>query len=665
MRKEKGFGLAMMAGALLAFILISSQGAYAMTVWADHATVKILPATPAKPDQSSAHIKAAKNEFEPFQLIVTADQGDLAGVDVNVSDLSDGHGNSLPANSVMIYKEVFMNVKTPSTTQGGTGEWPDALIPKKDEYVGEVRNAFPFSVSAGRNQPVWIEIYVPPTAAAGEYSGSATVTADGQNPVVIPIQLTVWNFALPSVSTLKSAYSIDYHLLPTGHGLPAYSDPPSSDDMFLTELYAQANLLHRITDNYLPPPAMMGGLTNGVTNWGAFDAAFGPFLDGTVLLPGQKLPGNKMTSYQLFDYGHQTDIPYLKDYAQHFKSKGWFDRLFQYTCDEPPNGCSWDQIKTRGDALHQADPDLRALVTTSIQKATAAGVAGVINLLTPTLRYIDDKPVQSSVGNEPGQTSDTSMVGNQRSKYGPEVWWYQACGSHGCNIIGGGPDDPQKYYVDWPTYMIDLPAMFNRVMQWESFKYNVQGELYFDMVYAYGSGDPWLSQYYFGGNGDGTLYYPGNPSKIGGNTHIPIESIRLKLIREGMEDYEYMNLLKTLGDADYANQQVAQVVTNTYTFSKDPAVLYDSREKMADKILTHSEVQTAASGTNSPAGVNPAATSSASPGGGGGGGCAMTRSAEPIDFRQAASYLLIFFLPFAGLFYRRVVKTLEVVRHHR
>ena len=34
---------------------------------------------------------------------------------------------------------------------------------------------------------------------------------------------------------------------------------------------------------------------------------------------------------------------------------------------------------------------------------------------------------------------------------------------------------------------------------------------------------------HFGGNGDGTLFYPGLPAKIGGHTEIPIDSIRLKL----------------------------------------------------------------------------------------------------------------------------------------
>ncbi|MBI3803650.1 MAG: DUF4091 domain-containing protein [Nitrospirae bacterium] len=593
-KKDANLTKATYAAFMIFFILHGAPtGADAMVVWTEHATAKIRDTallTPPKPTQTSAVLKAAKNEFESFQLIVTADQADLSNVDVTVSDLTDGHGNTLSGRSVMLYKEVYIAVTTPSDIQGATGLWPDALIPKKDDYVGEVRNAFPFSVTKGNNQPVWIEFYIPPTAIAGVYSGKLTVTASGQNAVTVPIQLTIWNFALPSTATLKSAYSIDYHLVPIGHGLGAFINPAKPEHLQLIKLYAKANLLHRLTTDYLPAPEVLGGfLSNGKINWAAYDAAYGPLLNGTESLPSGKLPGARMTSYRMSIWGDELNIPFLQDIAQHFKDKGWFDRLFEYTVDEPKTADDWTFIQTRATALHQADPKLRSLVTTSVQAATANGVAGFIDLFAPTIRFMDNKPDGFAIGTTepPGDVAgQPSTVGNQRARYGPEVWWYQACGSHGCNMIGGTAPDRAGYHTGWPTYMIDLPAMFNRVMQWMSFKYDIQGELYYDLVFAYDQGDAWVTQYYFGGNGDGTLYYPGSPDKIGGTHHIPIESIRLKLIREGMEDYEYLSLLQSLGDDAFAQQQLSRIVTNTYTFDKEPLDLYDAREKIALKILS-------------------------------------------------------------------------------
>jgi hypothetical protein len=640
--------------------LLTAEAAGGMVVWSDHATVKIRPKSPVKADQSSVTLKAARNEFEAFQLIVTADASSLSGVDVTVSDLTDAHGNILPSGSIMIYKEAFLNVKTPSTIQGGSGEWPDALIPKKDEYVGEVRNSFPFSVEAGRNQPIWIELYIPKDTPAGLFRGSATVMADGESPIIVPIALTVWNFTLPSTATLKSAYAIDYHNLSKGHFNTKFS-PTNRSHLALTELYAKANLLHRITSSFLPGPQMLGGMDGAGPNWAPFDATFGPYLDGTVSLPGGKLPGGRMTTYQMSMGDHETDIPFLKNIALHFKEKGWFDRLFQYTCDEPrpdpTHTCIFSDIKLRAEALHQADPALRTLVTTSIQKAEKYNVAGFIDIFAPTIRFLDDKWIQSRFAEVP---ESELMVGNQRSKYGSEVWWYQACGSHGCGVMGGGPLDPDAYHTDWPAYMIDLPAMFNRVMEWQAYKYNIQGELYFDMVYSYGKKDPWVSQFAFGGNGDGTLYYPGTPEKIGGKRHIPIESIRLKLLREAQEDYEYMHLLTQFKESAYADEQVAAIVTNTYTWNREPMDLYAAREKMADRILTHTapgEGKPDADLIATPEAVGGAiagAGTSTPTGGGGGGGCALISNQNRMYWPEAISYLLVFFSPFFGRFWKKL-----------
>jgi hypothetical protein len=63
--------------------------------------------------------------------------------------------------------------------------------------------------------------------------------------------------------------------------------------------------------------------------------------------------------------------------------------------------------------------------------------------------------------------------------------------------------------------------------------------------------------YDFTGQGDGTLLYPGTPTTvvngssyaIGGVSHIPIASLRLKMIREGLEDYEYLTLCKAVNPA--------------------------------------------------------------------------------------------------------------------
>src|SRR5262249_29589593 len=109
-----------------------------------------------------------------------------------------------------------------------------------------------------------------------------------------------------------------------------------------------------------------------------------------------------------------------------------------------------------------------------------------------------------------------------------------------------------------------------------------EGELYYGTDYCWGAtcggqSDPWVSIYAFGGNGDGTLFYPGTPAKIGGTTPVPVPSMRLALIRDGMEDYEYLHALEAAGDAATAKAAAASFITNNYTFDNDPTKLQAAR----------------------------------------------------------------------------------------
>jgi uncharacterized protein (TIGR03382 family) len=118
-----------------------------------------------------------------------------------------------------------------------------------------------------------------------------------------------------------------------------------------------------------------------------------------------------------------------------------------------------------------------------------------------------------------------------------------------------------------------------------SFSYDMSGELYYEVTMSFFSGDPWTNQTAFGGSGDGTLFYPGTTAKIGGQTEIPVESLRLKGIRDGMEDYELLNLAKKLGAGDQAKAIAAGVYPKTYQSTSNPAALDSARGQLAALIL--------------------------------------------------------------------------------
>jgi hypothetical protein len=147
--------------------------------------------------------------------------------------------------------------------------------------------------------------------------------------------------------------------------------------------------------------------------------------------------------------------------------------------------------------------------------------------------------------------------------------------SHGCNIVGG------DYFTGWPSLVVDAPAVSHRIWEWLSWRYRMDGELYYNTVEAFAEGDPWRDQRRFGGNGDGTLFYPGVPSHIGGRTPIPVESIRLKLVREGLEDYEYLRLHERRFGREATDALARSIAQHTWKWEADGAKLMAVRRQLA------------------------------------------------------------------------------------
>ncbi|TMA29791.1 MAG: DUF4091 domain-containing protein [Deltaproteobacteria bacterium] len=537
---------------VLALVVVASAAAgsaSAAQVWVAPSAVKIRPAAqPPSNATSSAKISAALNEFESFHVVVT---GAATDVSMALEGLSDGAGDIITGRDVVLYREALIQVTSPSGGDGATGFWPDALVPDVDPIAREKRNAFPFSVPAGESRAVLVDIHVPQNALAGVYRGIINVT--GGVTAQVPVELTVWDFAVPSTSTLKSAFGLNWNAPCVGHGDNNCSHYPS--DLALRARYVQAALDNHLSirDPFYSPTVS----STGVANWSDFDTYVAPFLDGTA---NTRLPGARLTTVKVSD-GWAT--PVVAGWGSHFRQKGWSTTVFDYTCDEPPQTCQWSDINPRIVSSHAGDPSVPTLVTTTTAAAQQNGIVG-LDLFVPEINQMEGKP-------------GSQWAGDQRSKYPANIWWYQSCDSFGCAA--------GSTVTGWPTYAIDSDATRNRAMEWMSFTYNIQGELYYETAMAYYLGDPWVTQSAFGGNGDGTLFYPGTTARIGGQTEIPIESLRMKAIRDGMEDYELLAFATKLGMGAQAMALARSVFPVTYQSTTTPETLDVARGELAALIL--------------------------------------------------------------------------------
>ena len=548
------------AALLIAGVLSFAPAARAATVWTAMATEKIRGDAAARPDAHSVAIAAAKNEFESFQVVVT---GPASNVSASFSELK-GPGT---ITGVKLYREALLDIGTPSSLDGATGPIPDPLVPDVDEVVGEKRNAFPFDVPAGASRAIWVDVHVPQDAAAGVYQGTVTIHMD-QGDQQVPVALTVWDFALPSTASLKSTFAL------TG-GLQLQHRSVNGDALSqLRVRYAQVALDHRIS--------IGNAGDDGVKDWGHYDQFYGPLIDGHAQT---QLAGAKLTQVQAT--ANLASVPEQADWAAHFRSHGWFDRLFQYTCDEPPITCNWGDIPVRAAAAKAADPQFRTLVTTYVENSDANGVTSSIDIMVPPVNFMDERGPENHGWRSPGGEKRPLYDGFVSQGAPKELWMYQACMSHGCGgtVDMGNPSAENIYFTGWPTYMVDASSVRNRAMEWLTFRYGAVGELYYETIQAYYDHDPWQNVFDFNGNGDGTLFYPGTPEKIGGQTDIPVSSVRLKMIREGMEDFEYLKLLADLGDASSAKQIAQALFPRAWQTEQKPEDLMGAREAIARKIL--------------------------------------------------------------------------------
>ena len=605
--------LARLLGLLTAVPLLMSAKAHAAAqVYGESPMVKVQPGTAGRAD-SGVGLSAARNEFVSFQVVVAADGSGAPGVSASLTGLTGP--SSIGQGDIRLFREAFLNTSTPSTPNVQAGAWPDALVPDVDEIANEKRNAFPFDVAANSAQAIWVDVHVPADAQPGSYTGTVQVT--GGATASIPVTLTVVDAAMPSTAKLPTAFDIGAPNVCQAH--TGTSDCGSDDAMFgLLGKYEQLALEHRFTLANIIPKVPDSGDWSNVDRWD------GPYLDGSA---PNMLQGAQMTSAQ---YMAPEDTP--SGYAafnQHFQAKGWGGKVFDYTADEPPYGSTFANAVSREASVKAGDASFRTLVTTTIDQADANGLTPNLNIIVPPINYMDG--------------TDAPYVGDQRASYanflsspGHELWLYQSCMSHGCaygtNASGG-------QVPMWPSYVVDATASQGRAMEWLTFLEQASGELYYQTDQALPSA--WTDQYQFGGNGDGTLFYPGTTNVIGGSTDIPVASIRMKLIRLGEQDYEWLKMVSDAGDPNFAQQVARTLLPTAHDVPADGSGFENARLQLISRYLQLTGKPAATQAQGSPpatpstqsvtSGTSPT-TSQATPGtssatkssGDGKGGCVST-----------------------------------------
>ena len=567
----------------LCFVVNAAQAAPddAIQVWAVPSIHKVRPTDPVQSDNPvwskktrTVTLEGARNEHVPFQVIISAPpppsrhEKAISGLFVEVSDLISPSGKITRDKIKLFYEHVIL-CSAKSSPVGDTGFWPDALVPLTD----------PFSMASEfrtfvKNRAMWIDVIVPASASAGDYSGTISVSRDGKTMDQLTLLLKVYDFALPRETHLVTYLNISKNWLQS-----MFEPRLSAEDLKgMFKEYYEFLYAHRMEPWFNEPlrPGILEAQDGEIVvsfDEDLYNHYMNDLKTKRVLLEAEPDRLRPSERYPLFSDGFNRRIQaYLSQVAEYFKRHGWEKRLvFNSPIDEPNTAQDFADTRKWAGLVHDSAPGIPFLVTKSpvSRHAEWGTLAGYANNFSIHGNDLNDPAVKKAIRDEQAK--------------GGEMTWYISC--------------DQAY--PQPNYFIDAPAMDPVMVPWITWKYGMNGILYWALNYWPQTRDPWLNPVTYlsgflcsGGfvlNGEGSLLYPGHqvPRYTGQKSVIgPVSSIRFELLREGIEDYEYLWLLKSLGDERFANEAAASMVVDVSAFSRNVEELLELRKRMAERIVS-------------------------------------------------------------------------------
>jgi hypothetical protein len=152
---------------------------------------------------------------------------------------------------------------------------------------------------------------------------------------------------------------------------------------------------------------------------------------------------------------------------------------------------------------------------------------------------------------------------------------------------------------------LDHPGIESKFTGWFLWKYRIKGIAYYQLNDW--SENPWTADPRTGTaqNGDTFMLYPPSPEgdgtvAYGANNHRLVPSIRFELMRDSLEDYEYLYLLNSnsLPQVDIVNpsdSQADKIISSTTSYTRDSGFLYNLRrligKKLGGEITTIPDIQ--------------------------------------------------------------------------
>jgi concanavalin A-like lectin/glucanase superfamily protein/glycosyl hydrolase family 123 len=490
----------------------------------------------------SAVCSAARREYEGFQIIVMGPRdAEPVSVSVTVSDLVHDNGAArIPSSQVGWGRMLRVVTEPPDVPVPFVGAIPDVIL----------EDGLPVSVPPGDFGVIFCRINTG-DARPGRYQGQVTLST-GEFREKIDIALTVYDFELPLRGSLRTAFCFFEQYYREWYGVQTLSDAQRERiyEFLLDYRLSPCN----IYSNDVPHPDLRF-LEKYRDRINFFTV--GRIQDGTEEQIREAVAEREEVFRKVRAAGLEESMVYYG-----------FDELSMHMEHLPAS-------KQINNALRSAWPGLQRMQTS-----------------TPILELQPVYNVWVPIFHEFASPARLEMIEAMRAR-GDRIWWYAA-------------DAPRH---PCPNFFLDYPVFDCRVIGILSHLHDVEGILYWCVNREWETNmdireqwpdASWKSHIYHARtgkrkhkNGMGNLVYPGRDGAL-------CASLRLENLRDGLEDYEYLAVLRNavarleatdtsaarrlLPAAHALSTPPASVATAVNAWSEDPRPLLEYRGKVARMI---------------------------------------------------------------------------------
>jgi len=503
-------------------------------VWVQSSLLRV-GQTDAPGSTSSLVLSGARGETVDAQVVVQAPAGGLTNVNLSASALTGPSGATIPASDITLYREYYVTVTGTGSYGGGSnppqgsGTYAEPLIPFNDPDTGAALcsssaslKACNATVSPGQNQPYWIDISVPHGASTVP-AGTYTGTitvTSNQGNTTIPVSLTVWNFGLPGQPSEASEWTL--------------WNPNTGNSV--TSL-AQALMRNKVMSRY----DAAANASSDINNFGLNRSGLDGYYFVGILCNGSSssLPSTSQISAAAANF--PAGLP-----------------LDLFVADEL-NGCSgaYSALKTMGLNAHAANPIVKTIMTTN----------------TPDSNLYNEGDGRSAIDHWVLLDAVQQWPSLPFTGAG-DLWSYASCNTG---------------FGNTPAWMVDYPPINERIqagfLNWTQ---GATGILYWradgwnsgNTITSWNNVDTTGCGGGMGRPGDGIFIYP--PGPIASTESAP--GIRLKAIRDGIQDYEYAHLLSNLGQLSFLNPIVLPIATSWTNWTHSETTLENVRQQLGQQL---------------------------------------------------------------------------------